>query len=342
MGSSFRAAAAFVAFFAAIPLHAQQPTKAETLPDRLTASTALSSLDDEGLQPWHLKLDVTIFDDKGQNPVTGTIESWHAGRDQRTVFIFGSATRTLLRSGGKGYASHTGSDVPALADMVIDEYLRPGPREYEIKNGKLELHKHSFGNVQLDCVTSSHSTTYTVAPLGLFPTYCLDPGSDILRSTYSFGEPTVIRDSIGTFQGKKVSTDLILTEGTVRVAEAKTTALQTFVAAPSEFQPDPSMKTPVVNPVVVSGAVMASHILNRVDVKYPLEAREAHISGTVVLRAMIGRDGHVLSLRPESGLEPTLVIAAISAVRHETFSPYLFNGEPTEVQTTITVNFNLN
>jgi protein TonB len=38
--------------------------------------------------------------------------------------------------------------------------------------------------------------------------------------------------------------------------------------------------------------------------------------------------------------DPDLAIAALAAVRQWTYKPYLLNGEPTELQTTITVNFN--
>jgi outer membrane biosynthesis protein TonB len=60
------------------------------------------------------------------------------------------------------------------------------------------------------------------------------------------------------------------------------------------------------------------------------------------LRAIIGRDGHVHGLRPVSSPGPDLTISAIAAVRQWTYKPYLLNGEPTEVDTTITVNYNLN
>jgi protein TonB len=43
-----------------------------------------------------------------------------------------------------------------------------------------------------------------------------------------------------------------------------------------------------------------------------------------------------------SATYPDFVIAAIAAVRQWVYRPYLLNGEPTEVDTTITVNFALN
>jgi periplasmic protein TonB len=60
-----------------------------------------------------------------------------------------------------------------------------------------------------------------------------------------------------------------------------------------------------------------------------------------VLEAVIGRDGQIDNLKLISG-HPLLVRSAIDAVRQWRYRPYLLNGSPVEVQTTITVNFYLN
>jgi len=72
----------------------------------------------------------------------------------------------------------------------------------------------------------------------------------------------------------------------------------------------------------------------------PPEAGRARIEGTVVLRAVIGKDGSVQNVRVESGL-PVLAQAAIDAVKQWRYKPYLLNGEPIEVDSQITINFAL-
>ena len=74
--------------------------------------------------------------------------------------------------------------------------------------------------------------------------------------------------------------------------------------------------------------------------KYPPEAGRERIEGTVVLIAVIGKDGTVRDVRVESGL-PVLAQAAIDAVKQWRYRPYLLNGEPVEVDSQITINFNL-
>jgi protein TonB len=74
--------------------------------------------------------------------------------------------------------------------------------------------------------------------------------------------------------------------------------------------------------------------------QYPRLAVQARIQGTVVLQAVIGKDGTVQDLRLISG-HPLLAPAAIEAVKQWRYRPYLLNNEPVEVDTQINVNFTL-
>lgn len=73
---------------------------------------------------------------------------------------------------------------------------------------------------------------------------------------------------------------------------------------------------------------------------YPPLARQARVSGSVRLIAIIGRDGTVQQLQVVSG-HPLLIGAAVEAVRQWLYHPTLLNGEPVEVICPIDVNFTL-
>jgi protein TonB len=81
-------------------------------------------------------------------------------------------------------------------------------------------------------------------------------------------------------------------------------------------------------------------VVHRVAPVYPPEAKRARIQGTVVLAAVIGKDGRIKGLNVISG-PSMLVDAAVGAVQQWRYRPYVLQGEPVEVDTTITVNFNL-
>jgi len=86
--------------------------------------------------------------------------------------------------------------------------------------------------------------------------------------------------------------------------------------------------------------LMDGYLIYRVQPEYPPIARQAHIQGSVVLRALISRDGRIENLQVVNG-QPMLVPSAINAVSQWRYRPYVLNNEPVEVETQITVNFTL-
>jgi len=90
------------------------------------------------------------------------------------------------------------------------------------------------------------------------------------------------------------------------------------------------------------GDLQGPKLLNMVQPVYPAAVKEAGVEGTVVLHAVIGMEGTPLSLRVmNSKIDPALARAAVEAVSKWRYTPTLLNGEPIEVDTTITVNFKL-
>jgi periplasmic protein TonB len=73
---------------------------------------------------------------------------------------------------------------------------------------------------------------------------------------------------------------------------------------------------------------------------YPMIAKAARVEGPVVVEAIISRTGTIESLHVVSGPQ-MLQSAALDAIREARYRPYRLNGEPTEVQTRITVNFRM-
>jgi len=92
--------------------------------------------------------------------------------------------------------------------------------------------------------------------------------------------------------------------------------------------------------VRVSQGVSQGLLIHQVKPTYPPLARQARIQGTVVLQAVIGKDGSIQNLKVVSG-HPMLAPAALEAVKQWRYKPYYLNGEPVEVDTTINVNFTL-
>jgi protein TonB len=86
--------------------------------------------------------------------------------------------------------------------------------------------------------------------------------------------------------------------------------------------------------------VQAASLVHQVLPVYPQIAKTAHVSGTVILHAIIGKDGTVQNLEYISG-PPLLMKNAMDAVSQWRYRPTMLNGEPVEVDTTISVVFSL-
>lgn len=96
-----------------------------------------------------------------------------------------------------------------------------------------------------------------------------------------------------------------------------------------------------VQRIRVSQSVSQGMMLHQVAPVYPAAARYSHIQGSVVLRAVIGKDGRIQSLKAVSSPSQDLTDAAVGAVQQWRYRPYTLNGEPVEVDTQIVVNFKL-
>jgi protein TonB len=92
--------------------------------------------------------------------------------------------------------------------------------------------------------------------------------------------------------------------------------------------------------VTVGGQVQAAKLINKVPPQYPEVAKSAHVTGTVVLHAVISKNGGIEQLQLVSG-PPLLAKAAMDAVGQWRYQPTVLNGQPVEVDTTVDVVFSL-
>jgi protein TonB len=93
-------------------------------------------------------------------------------------------------------------------------------------------------------------------------------------------------------------------------------------------------------PMHISTGVMAGQLLAAIQPEYPMIARISHTEGTVVVQAVISKAGKIESAHVVSG-PAVLQAAALQAVKGAQYRPYLLNGLPTEVETTVSIVFRM-
>jgi periplasmic protein TonB len=113
-----------------------------------------------------------------------------------------------------------------------------------------------------------------------------------------------------------------------------------IISSNSSLDAVPTLSKPAAMPqrVRVSQGVSKGLLVYHIDPPYPVLAQKAHIQGTVVLTALIDKEGIIQNLLLVSG-HPLLAPAAIEAVKHWRYKPFLLDGQPVPVETTVTVNF---
>lgn len=313
------------------------------------AAAPFYDFSDPTLKPWHLKATYQLYNEIGDPAEKGSYEYWWASpKVYRSTWTRTNAAHTDWHTAeGKHAYQATGERLKFFEYKLQSALLSPLPGEADLDpaNSRLDKEMVSLGGVKLPCIMvvplmPQHGQVQTV-PLGLFPTYCFDPQLPVMRVSYSFGTVTVEFNHIVKVQGRYLARELIFFEGKRKILSAEVDTINGL--APT----DPAL-TPVADASIVSkekaeiaAAVSVGLVIKKQTPVYPIDAKQAHVSGKVVLHATIGMDGGVHDLHVVSAPWPSLVASALWSVSHWEYKPYLLNGELVEVETTVNVIYTL-
>jgi TonB family protein len=124
-------------------------------------------------------------------------------------------------------------------------------------------------------------------------------------------------------------------------SDAKSTMKTASATTPTGANPSPTPDAPKLpQRVRVSQGVTEGLLIRQIAPVYPMQAKQNHVQGHVILGAVIGKDGRIQNLRAVAGPKE-LIPAAFGAVQQWRYKPYLLKGQPVEVETTIDINFQL-
>jgi TonB family protein len=116
------------------------------------------------------------------------------------------------------------------------------------------------------------------------------------------------------------------------------TALVLVGLAHGAANPDPTPKTDdrifLPSPAIRQAAVFKQ------EPEYPAAARQFRLSGEVIIELTVGVDGKVENVAITKGY-PILNDAVVRAVKRWSFSPYVVDGHPRRLKSTLSFNFQL-
>jgi TonB family protein len=296
-----------------------------------------NGLTGDDVKPWHLRATWKMFDEKGSVTDQGTYEEFWVSWDKNKRTFTGAAFTETDYGTEKGVLrTGTENEPPHLVREIRRQFVGPMQDAQAIERENFDLQQRELGAGKFSCLSMKDAMGYAFGP-----TWCLSADKPILRIAALSKGTRIGFNRILSFQGRFVAGDLQFAQQSNLVMTVHLDSLESIATIDDAlFVPPPDAVPPMRKIVQISADVMRGAIISKTVPEYPPIAKAAHVSGTVVLEAVIGKDGKIENLHAISG-PAMLHQAALDAVRQWVYRPYLLNDEPVEVKTTVNVTFSL-
>lgn len=306
----------------------------------MQSAIKLNGLSDPDLHPWHLKVSYTLTDDTGKSTGTGTLEEFWAGPTRFKVIIAAPGyTQTEYGTDKDILLPATPQPLPEPVLELEHDLIAPLPSADAISYEDFLIEQKSVGTTKLACVAARAVTDkHKMINTGLV--YCLDADKPILRLRDNTSDQTrAIYNVLAVFQGRYIARDLRLIRGGKPELAAHLETLEPLSSVnPADFTP-PAGESFVPHSIRIAPDVAERMLLHKTRPPYPVDtAGQSGTVGTVDVQARIDTGGHVKDAKAVSG--PLILHqSAVDAVQQWLYRPFLLNGEPVNVLTTIHVDF---
>jgi TonB family protein len=294
----------------------------------------VNGLTADNVRPWHLKATYKLLDEKGNTTGQGVYEEfWVSPTKFKRTFTDSTFTVTdygtekgVLRSGKQ-------SGPPYLVSEVRRKFVEPMQSLEVVGIESYDLVQRGAGKTTLACLSMKDASG---ARFG--PTWCLDSDRPILRISATPQGFQMLRSSVVSFQGRFIAKDFALNQSGKAVLSAHLDSIEPILAIDDALFLAPGDASPATPEGFPPSAVTEGFVIAKVEPSYPDIAKGNFAKGTVVLKAIVGRDGHLRNLAVASGPK-LLQQAALDAAKKWVYRPYLLNNDPVEVMSTINIKF---
>jgi TonB family protein len=298
-------------------------------PDALfAAALASNGLVGDDMQPWHLKANYDILDHQNKVVATGVFEEWWAAKDKWKRSYTGahySDTEYHLPE-GDAHDNVDWTHDPWPESEIGNALLTPINAAIPLKAKPLEIVETSFGKLKLNCLRRNQ-----------FLGYCLAQGSTVLRFR-GFAGLTTTYNSLALFEGRNTALEAAIRVNDHALLNIHVISLTGMSAADEGVLATTAPLVPRPGP---DSPVIAGKRLRGDDPSYPPQAKSNHEQGLVVLSGVVNEQGKTEELTILEAPSPALGNAALKAVRTWIYQPYLQNGQPIKIPTTINVVYDL-
>ena len=326
---------------APLVVRGQSAADQKTLDDLKTASK-LMQLESEGAVPFRMQASFETNDYLGRPDSKGhwTEDFGKPGYVQRVVQDGEAAENYAPEDQAKIGAPAAAPTSNYMRQKLIQAFLTPGPSEELLAGSKLTFKTAKMGPLTLRCVNlkSKEKGKDAFEEWTASRSYCLAEDKPLIRvAQLEFGID-VTYNSIARFGERTFAQQIGLSQmgrsrGKLEVGK--------LVAAPDLLVAN---LPPRQEPGTGSGATkvdpMALKPIRNVAPSYPLDSKQRHISGVVVLHAILSKEGTVESMDVISAPAEDMAESAMEAVRQWLFQPaHLLDGTPVMADTMLEVQY---
>lgn len=312
----------------------------------LAAAEPLYGYKDPVLKPLHLSGAYQLFDDDGNPTQQGRYEFWweKPGVYRSDWRRAGSTRSEWHTADGNALQQSAGDRLFYFEHAIENLVFSPVPDLSSLDQGGFEIKRDqmSIGKLKLPCVEiRAHDRSDRKFPFlpGVQPgSYCFDPHVPVLRIEHLFNSVYIEFNQLTSRQNHVIPREILISDGRHKLL---TFSVETI----GDWADAETTKPPSVGVPFLAADRMLPYDEGRLEKKtppvYPQAAKAERISGTVILDAMIGKDGRVTDIRGLSSPSPLLTSASKDAVAQWQYSPLLLDGRPQEVNSIIHVIFSL-
>jgi TonB family protein len=282
----------------------------------------VADLETKPSEPFLIKLDYQLYDLDGNATSKGTVEKvWGQTANAHTTIRSSTLQMDDSESPDKVLLHHTRENY--LVHEVLNAFVRPMPFSKRRLDFILGRKRQTVQGVDLACLSIGRAGQEQPRT----QLFCTDVDMQ-LQAITGEGPLLIERSNFVAYRDKKVPSDVTITYRDKIAIKAHVTELTAL--KPSD--------TPYV-PNVTDVPIVDGQVLSRANPSFPIGAKLSHSSGLVILTALITKDGKVSGLDVVSSPSSTLSKSAMEAAKKWTYTPYKRDGQPTEAEETITVDF---
>ena len=343
----FRILPAFLFVATCLDVFCQTPTVGSLPKDPvvlMSLGLEKNGLNSADVRPWHIRGSYTLYNKDGKAEDNGVYEEWWVSATKyKRTFTSQHLTQTEYATGAglfrDGSQDWLGSEI-ALRSSLIEPLPAITPGEFTFKQ-----HTESEGKSKLTCVSLTYPMRSNLAISSNFlPMYCFEPTVPVLRLS-STGSPfRTIYNQIVLFQGHYLARELSTYTADLKRFDLTVDEIQTMTQMPDSFLDPPANALPVDLTTISFTADYARYgavqLLKKAVPVYPQAAKDRRIQGTVVIKALIEKDGHVEKMNVTDG-PMELRQAALDAAGQWVYRPFIVMGEPRVVEVEIKVIFTM-